>query len=100
MYCLSFVGMFTIVFSMYLLLTVPTKLTPFTRFVIHGHDLITGFAQLFGTLGVQAHIIFPCASGYTTGLFTQLRILSTLNQTWVQVALIAGNQLFLKMRMN
>ncbi|CAI4231593.1 unnamed protein product [Auanema sp. JU1783] len=86
--------MFTIFISMYLLLAVPTKLTTFSRFAIHGHDLVAGLSQLVSTLGIQGHIIFPCASGYNTGLFTQLGILDSLNQIWLQTILTLATASF------
>ncbi|CAI4226633.1 unnamed protein product [Auanema sp. JU1783] len=75
---------------MYLLITVPTKLTTFSRCVIHGHDIASGFTQISLTIFLQPHIILPCTSGYSTGLLTRLDIMSTINQSWCGVLVLSS----------
>ncbi|CAI4223557.1 unnamed protein product [Auanema sp. JU1783] len=91
---LSSLGVFLMFFSMYLFMTVPTKLSSFSRFVIHGHDLTTGFAQLYMTIGMQTYVILPCASLYNTGFLTRFEIISTINQLWIMVVLFLSSSMF------
>ncbi|CAI4231585.1 unnamed protein product [Auanema sp. JU1783] len=79
---------------MYLLITVPTKLTTLARFAIHGHDLLGSIAQIFITVGFQPHVILPCNSIYFGGLFTRFALMSTKAQVWFEIALIATSVAF------
>ncbi|CAI4223537.1 unnamed protein product [Auanema sp. JU1783] len=74
---------------MYLLITVPTKLTTFSRCVIHGHDIASAGTQLFITLFLQPIVILPCTSGYSTGLLTRLGIMSSINQSCSSIGNVA-----------
>ncbi|CAI4220924.1 unnamed protein product [Auanema sp. JU1783] len=75
-------------------MTVPTKLSPFSRFVIHGHDLTTGFGQLFMTIGVQSYAILPCASLYNAGILPRLEVLTTINLLFILAALFFSSLMF------
>ncbi|CAI4220369.1 unnamed protein product, partial [Auanema sp. JU1783] len=94
LYSFSLLGFVIILVSSYLLITVPTNLTTIARFAIHGHDFVGATAQLFFTLGFQAHLIFPCTSMYFVGFFTRFGIMSTLTQMWVSVVVVAVSSSF------
>ncbi|CAI4220665.1 unnamed protein product, partial [Auanema sp. JU1783] len=94
LYSSSLLGFVIIFVSLYLLITVPTKLTTMARFAMHGHDLSSAIAQLFLTLGFQPYLILPCTSGYSVGFFTRFGIISSIAQAWLEVALVAISATF------
>ncbi|CAI4225003.1 unnamed protein product [Auanema sp. JU1783] len=91
MYIVSTFGFLVIFLSMYLLIRVPTKLSAFSRFVVHGHDLATGLNQIFLTIALQIHVIFPCTGGYTAGLLTRLNVIGLVGQLGIGGMLLSGN---------
>ncbi|CAI4226743.1 unnamed protein product [Auanema sp. JU1783] len=82
---LSIFGFVLIFTSLYLIICVPTKLSTLSRFAIHGHNLVAGFVQIYLALVVTPTITLPCIAGYVNGLFSDLRIMSPVNQFWTLI---------------
>ncbi|CAI4223993.1 unnamed protein product [Auanema sp. JU1783] len=85
---LSTFGFFILIASLYLIVFGISKLNYISLFAIHGHELSVGICQLCMTLGVVPTFEFPCAAGYTNGLFNRLGFMSTLAQAFIQILLL------------